>query len=185
MDLSQPYFSTRNKKKSKKSLQYRCFPVNFAEFWKTIFLRTTPVAVSEDEHDETNLLHITSQHPDWTNVIFEWSVWRACSLVVSDLRSESKRFPVGVRLLAMCRSGLSAVIARPTSNCLWGGWKWYRGVKQMPFLFPCYHVNRKCSWKKTQIEKKKKYDSLWIILATHRNGHGVTFFCTWPKVKMT
>ena len=43
------------------------------------------------------------------------------SLVVSDLRSETK---VQVRLLAMCRSELSAVIARLMSNCLLSGWKW-------------------------------------------------------------
>ena len=29
-----------------------------------------------------------------------------------------------------------------------------------------------------------KNDSLWIILATRRNGHVVTFFCSWPEVKM-
>ena len=33
-------------------------------------------------------------------------------LVVSELRSEKKGFPVRVRSLAMCRGGLSAVIAR-------------------------------------------------------------------------
>ena len=40
------------------------------------------------------------------------------SLVVSDLRSETKGFPVRVRLPAMCRGELSAVIARLMSKRL-------------------------------------------------------------------
>ena len=36
----------------------------------------------------------------------------------------NQRFPVRVRLLAMCRGELSAVIARLMSKCLWSGWKW-------------------------------------------------------------
>ena len=39
------------KEEREKRLQHGCFPVNFAEF-----LRTTTVAASEDEHDETKLL---------------------------------------------------------------------------------------------------------------------------------
>ena len=35
------------------------------------------------------------------------------------------------------------------------GWKWQRGVKQIPTPFPYCPANRECSWKKTQIEKKK------------------------------
>ena len=40
------------------------------------------------------------------------------SLVVSDLRSETKGFPVRVRLLVMCRGEHSAVITRLMSKCL-------------------------------------------------------------------
>ena len=49
------------KEEQEKSLQHICFPVNFAEFLRISFLRTPPVAASEDEHDETKLLHITSR----------------------------------------------------------------------------------------------------------------------------
>ena len=47
----------RNKKKGVSSTYV--FSVNFTEFPRTIFLRTPPVAVSEDEHDENKLQHIT------------------------------------------------------------------------------------------------------------------------------
>ena len=40
------------------------------------------------------------------------------SLVVSDLRSETKMFPVLAWLLAMSRGELSAIIARLMSKCL-------------------------------------------------------------------
>ena len=43
---------------------------------------------------------------------------RARSLVVIDLGLETKRFPVRVRLLAMRRGELHAVIARLMSECL-------------------------------------------------------------------
>ena len=43
---------------------------------------------------------------------------RPRSLVVSDLDLETKRFPVRVRLLAMRRGELHAVIARLMSECL-------------------------------------------------------------------
>ena len=36
----------------------------------------------------------------------------------------NQRFPVRVRLLAMCRGELSAVLARLMSKCLRSGWKW-------------------------------------------------------------
>ena len=40
--------------------QHRCFPVNFAIFVRSFFfLRTPPVALSEDEHEETKLMDIT------------------------------------------------------------------------------------------------------------------------------
>ena len=54
----------------------------------------------------------------------------------------------------MCRGELSAVIAWLMSKCLWSEWKWYRGLKEIVSPFPCCPVNRECSWKKTQIEKK-------------------------------
>ena len=38
--------------------------------------------------------------------------------------TRNQRFPIGVRLLTMCRGGLSAVIVRLRSKCLWSGWKW-------------------------------------------------------------
>ena len=39
------------------------------------------------------------------------------------------------------------------SKCLWSGWKWSRGVKEITSLFTCCPVNQECLWKKTQIEK--------------------------------
>ena len=56
------------KEEREKRLQHGCFLVNFAEFLRTPFLRTTTMAASEDEHDETKLLQL---HRDRTNVIFE------------------------------------------------------------------------------------------------------------------
>ena len=66
MDPSHPYFSITQKekkkgKKKKKKIQAQVFPVNFAGFLRTPFLRTSPVAASEYEHDETKLLYITSR----------------------------------------------------------------------------------------------------------------------------
>ena len=43
--------------------------------------------------------------------------------------------------LAMCWGELSAVIAWLTSKCLWSGWKWSRGVKEIASRFPCCPVN--------------------------------------------
>ena len=54
----------------------------------------------------------------------------------------------------LSRGELSAVIIRLMSKCLWSGWKWYWGVKEIPSPFSCSPVIRKCSWKKSQIEKK-------------------------------
>ena len=84
---------------------------------------------------------------------------RACSLVVSDLRSETRnqRLPVRVRLLVICRGEPSAVIAWLISKCLWSVWKWWRGVIEITFLYPCCPVNRECLWKKTQTNKKNPY----------------------------
>ena len=81
--------------------------------------------------------------------------FRARSLVVSDLRSEG--FPVQVRLLAMCKGELSAMITRLMSKCLWSRWKWQWGVNEMLSSSPCSPVVRECSWKKTHIEKKYIY----------------------------
>ena len=58
----QPYFHKRNKKKSgEKRLQRSCFTVNFTKFLRTLFLRTLTVAASEDENDDTKVLHMTSR----------------------------------------------------------------------------------------------------------------------------
>ena len=57
----------------------------------------------------------------------------------------------------MCWGELSAVTPWLMSKFLWSRWKWQRGVKWIPSPFPCCPVNRECSWKKTQIEKKKNY----------------------------
>ena len=61
MDASQPHFPTthKGKKKSKKIDSSTGVFCEFAEFLRTPFSRTSPVAGSEDEHDETKLLHMT------------------------------------------------------------------------------------------------------------------------------
>ena len=56
----------------------------------------------------------------------------------------------------LSKLGKDAVISLVMSKCLWSGWKWYRGLKEIASPFPCCPVNRKCSKKKTKIEKKKK-----------------------------
>ena len=61
MDLSQPFIQKEQKQERENRLEHRCFPVNFAEVLRATFLRTPPVAASEDEHDETKLPHITSR----------------------------------------------------------------------------------------------------------------------------
>ena len=90
---------------------------------------------------------------------------RGRSVVVSVLGMElsgkwialrNKRFPVRLRLLAMCRGELPAVIARLMSKCLWIRWKWQRRVKEITSSFPCCPVYCEYSWKKTQIEKKQQ-----------------------------
>ena len=47
---------TREKRRAKKKIQTQVFSVNFAEFLRTPFLKTSLVAASE-----TKLLHMTSQ----------------------------------------------------------------------------------------------------------------------------
>ena len=67
------------------------------------------------------------------------------------------RFPVSVRLLAMCRGKISAVMSNCLmSNCLWSGWKWWWGVKEIPSSFFCCPVNRECWWRKTQYKFTSK-----------------------------
>ena len=61
----------------------------------------------------------------------------------------NQRFLVRVRLLAMCKGELTAIIARLMFKCLWSWWK---------------PVNRACSWKKTQIEKKKGKKTTYLAL---------------------
>ena len=48
---------TRKKRRVRKNTEAQ---VNFVEFLRAPFLRTSPVAASEDEHDESKLLHMTS-----------------------------------------------------------------------------------------------------------------------------
>ena len=51
-----------HKAKGKKEEQEKRFKRRFVEFLRTPFLKTSPVAASEDEHDETTqLLHMTSR----------------------------------------------------------------------------------------------------------------------------
>ena len=39
------------------------------------------------------------------------------------------------------------------SKCLWGGWKWQKENKEITSPFACCPMNRKYSWKKSQIKK--------------------------------
>ena len=66
MDPSQTYFPiTQKKKRARKKIQAKISMVSFAKF-----LRTCPVAASEDEHDETKLLHMTSR----LNKYYHWMI---------------------------------------------------------------------------------------------------------------
>ena len=83
------------------------------------------------------------------------SIAKVGSLVVSDLRSETK----GSRLESACYlCALSSAIAWLMSKCFWSGWKYSWEVSEM--LSPCAspHPLQFCdSWmimKETQIEKK-------------------------------
>ena len=51
----------------------------------------------------------------------------------------------------MCRGELPAVTARLMSKCLWSGWKWYRGLKEIASLFPYCPVNHE------NTDRKKNY----------------------------
>ena len=46
--------------RARKKIQAQVFSVDFAEFLRTPFLRASLVAASEDEHNETKLLHVAS-----------------------------------------------------------------------------------------------------------------------------
>ena len=82
---------------------------------------------------------------------------RARSLVVSDLRSETKDF--------WFESGCYLCAEVSSLQCLWSGWKRYWGVKEMPSPLPYSPVIPECSWKKTQIEKENlnKLVRLWQV----------------------
>ena len=41
-----------------------------------------------------------------------------------------------VQLLAMCRGEVLSVNAQLISKCLWNGWNWYRGVKEIASTSP-------------------------------------------------
>ena len=51
---------------------------------------------------------------------------------------------VRVQPLALRRGELRAAITRLISKCPRIGWKWQRGVKQIPSPFPCYPANCEC-----------------------------------------
>ena len=72
---------------------------------------------------------------------------------------ERVRFPARLRLWAMRRGELSEAITQLMSKCLWSGWNWEKGYKEIASHFTCCPVSREYSWKKSQIEKKK-----WIML---------------------
>ena len=63
MDPSQPYFpiTQKEKKKSKKKDSSTAVFCELYPSLRTPFLITSPVAASEDEHDETKLLQMTSR----------------------------------------------------------------------------------------------------------------------------
>ena len=56
-----PHTVQGKKEEHEKRFKYRCFFVNFFEFLRTPFLRTSPVVAFEDEHEETKLQHMTSR----------------------------------------------------------------------------------------------------------------------------
>ena len=72
------------------------------------------------------------------------------------LKRVYQRFHVLFRLSAMRRGELSTTITQLMSKCLWKGWRWYKGYKEIVSPFTCCPVNREYSWMKSQIEKKKK-----------------------------
>ena len=65
------------------------------------------------------------------STFFSWKNGAKKQVGVESIKHEAtevlvgnQRFPVRIRLLAMCRGELSAVIARLISQCLWSEWKW-------------------------------------------------------------
>ena len=103
----------------------------------------------------------------WSNIITSLEGFYHLT-IMSPLALRNQEFPVRVRLLPICRDELSVVITRLMSKCLWSGWKWLWGVKEMHFPFPCSPVIREWSWKKTQKEKtknnnnKKPWCAIWF-----------------------
>ena len=72
------------------------------------------------------------------------SIWTEKLVSGKRLALENQRLPVWFQVLAMCRGNLSAV-TRILSECLWKGWKWWRGVKETNFLVyrPVYQYRYK------------------------------------------
>ena len=66
----------------------------------------------------------------------------------------------------MCWGDLSAVITQLMSKCLWSGWRWYCGVKEMPSPFPCSPLICEWLWKKTQTKK-----IIWRFFDSHMKCH--------------
>ena len=64
----------------------------------------------------------------------------------------------------------STVIARLMSKFLWSAWRRWRVVRQIPFPFRSSPVNRECSWKKIQIEKKRKEKELFRFTAEYTSS---------------
>ena len=56
----------------------------------------------------------------------------------------------------MRRGELSAAITQIMSKCLWSGWKWQKGYKEIASPFNCCLVNHEYSWNKSQKQKPKK-----------------------------
>ena len=63
---------------------------------------------------------------------------------------------VRFRLSAMRGCELSAAITQLMSKCLWSVRKWQKEYKEIVSPFTCCLVNREYSWKKSQVEKKKR-----------------------------
>ena len=118
----------------------------------------------------SDLYFLTNEEIDKSNLnnchLQQWLL-RACSLVICDLRSQTKdSFLVWPRLLESIVSAVesaesveSAVISRLISKCLWSEWNWQRGVKELASTFPSCH-----SWKfvKENPDRKKKFSEVCI-----------------------
>ena len=79
----------------------------------TIIITTTTAKATSDKSMRIKNYNIHLYYP------------RVRSLVVSDLCTEIKGFPVRARLLAMRRGEPSAVIVRLMPKCLCSVWKWH------------------------------------------------------------